>query len=293
MRGPFAKMLDWLRPPEHRPAAPDLRTPHIAPRPAKSPEQSSSDKTGQTIFDDRPLRLRHLTVADASSDSDIDPGEVTGAFKIRLAQLTGFRRAAGTLVERRYSSRGYQVPGQQADPFLFTFLAYDEGLIVGTVGVRLDSEKGLSADELYRDEIDTLRQAGCRVCEFTRLAVDIKAANKPVLAGLFHTAYLFASALRGFTHAVIEVNPRHVSFYRRGLGFEPIGEERMNKRVQAPAVLLCVPFERISQSVVKHGGRSADSAGRSLLSFSFDDEEEQGILKRLGELDTDPRPPAR
>jgi hypothetical protein len=280
-------MLDWLRPREEKPQRPVAGVPYVPL--ARAPEAVSSDKTGQTIFDDRPLRLRHLTT-DAPDAGDMDPAGVPGAFKIRLAKLSGFRRAAGTLVERRYSSRGYQVPGQQADPFLFTFLAYDEGLIVGTVGVRLDSEKGLSADELYRDELDILRQAGCRVCEFTRLAVDIKAANKPVLAGLFHTAYLFASAQRGFTHAVIEVNPRHVSFYRRGLGFEPIGEERMNKRVQAPAVLLCVPFERISEGVVKEGGQGAHATARSLFSYTFDSEEEQGILKRLGELDTDHQP---
>ena len=58
-----------------------------------------------------------------------------------------------------------------------------------------------------------------------------------MLAGLFHTAYLYASVIRGFTHAVIEVNPRHVAFYGRALRFDPIGEERMNTRVHAPAVV--------------------------------------------------------
>ena len=49
-----------------------------------------------------------------------------------------------------------------------------------------------------------------------------QAASKPVLAGLFHTAYLYASRLHsGCTHAVIEVNPRHVVFYGRALRFDP------------------------------------------------------------------------
>ena len=41
-----------------------------------------------------------------------------------------------------------------------------------------------------------------------------------------------------FDYVVIEVNPRHVRYYERMLGFEVIGPERMNPRVEAPAVLL-------------------------------------------------------
>ena len=93
------------------------------------------------------------------------------------------------------------------DPNLSTFLAYDEGRMVGTVSVRLDSPSGLSSDRLYPEELAGLRRAGHKLCEFTRLAVDSKSASKPVLAGLFHTAFLYASRLHGFTHAVIEVNP--------------------------------------------------------------------------------------
>ncbi|MGH8799171.1 MAG: N-acyl amino acid synthase FeeM domain-containing protein [Casimicrobiaceae bacterium] len=44
------------------------------------------------------------------------------------------------------------------------------------------------------------------------------------------------------THAVIEVNPRHVAFYGSALKFGAVGPERMNSRVQAPAVLVCASF---------------------------------------------------
>jgi hypothetical protein len=153
------------------------------------------------------------------------------------------------------------------------------------VSVRLDSERGLSADDLYRFEIDALRSAGARICEFTRLAVDKTAASKPVLAGLFHTAYLYASVIRGFTHAVIEVNPRHVAFYGRALRFDPIGEERMNRRVDAPAVLLCAPFAVIAEGIAKYAGRpDVPGATRSLFLYRFPPHDEQGVLKRLREL---------
>src|SRR5215470_147076 len=228
------------------------------------PWTSPVDRSGETVFDDRPLRFRSLTVADADLSALEAPGGFHGGFKIRVAKLGGRRREAGNLVERRYAGRGYTIPASSEDPHLSTFIAYDEGHLVGTVSVRLDSERGLSADDLYRKEIDALRSAGARVCEFTRLAVDKNAASKPVLAGLFHTAYLYASVIRGFTHAVIEVNPRHVVFYGRALRFDPIGEERMNRRVDAPAVLLCSPFSTIADGIAKHAGRpDTPDAGRS------------------------------
>ncbi len=243
--------------------------------------------TGETIYGDRPLRFHSLTLSPADLVALEDPSAFHGGFKIRVARKTPGRRHAGALVATRYSGKGYLTPLIQSveDPWLSTFIAYDEGTLVGTVGVRLDSDKGLSADDLYREEIDSLRKAGCKLCEFTRLAVDQTVASKPVLAGLFHTAYLYAAVIRGYTHAVIEVNPRHVGFYRRGLGFEPIGVERMNRRVNAPAVLLAIPFAAIADGLKKHAGKpAAAGAARSLYPYGFSAEEEIGVLGRMREL---------
>ena len=184
--------------------------------PLEPPWTPPVTRTGETVYvDSRPLRFRSLTVAEADLSELEAPEGFHGGFKIRVAKVGGRRREAGNLVEKRYTGRGYTIPIQ--DPQLSTFIAYDEGQLVGTVSVRLDSEKGLSADELYGKELDALRSSGARLCEFTRLAVDKTSASKSVLAGLFHTAYLFASVIRGHTHAVIEVNPRHVAFYGRAL----------------------------------------------------------------------------
>jgi hypothetical protein len=259
--------------------------PAAAGDPLEPPWTAPVENTGETVFADRPLRFRSLTVAEADLSVLEAPEGFHGGFKIRVAKLGGRRREAGKLVERRYAGRGYTIPNLVQDPQLSTFIAYDEGQLVGTVSVRLDSEKGLSADDLYRNEIDALRTAGACICEFTRLAVDKTAASKPVLAGLFHTAYLYASVIRGCTHAVIEVNPRHVLFYGRALRFDPIGEERMNRRVDAPAVLLCAPFATIADGIAKFAGKpDAPGAGRSLFLYGFPPEDEPGVLKRLREL---------
>ncbi len=247
-------------------------------------------KSGLTVFDDRPLRFRSLTLtAESGAPEEFeDPGAIPGAFKIRVAKREGFQRAAGTLVERRYSGRGYDTPAQRQEPHLFTFVAYDEGKLVGTVGIRLDSEQGLGADDLYRDELDVLRANGCKLCEFTRLAVDVTAVSKSVLAGLFHTAYLYAGAVHGCTFMVIEVNPRHVPFYRRALGFEPLGPERTNRKVNAPAVLLCASFEAIAAGLKRFGGKHREFPNeRSLFPFGFSPQEEAGILQRLKALDAE------
>jgi hypothetical protein len=245
-----------------------------------------SGSTGQTVFHDRPLRLRSLTLVEPDYPTLQNLATIEGgAFKIRVAKRTGTRRDARTLVREKYATRGYAAPFAAGKPRTFTFIAYDEGRVVGTVSVGVDSEEGLFADGLYRAEIDRLRAAGCRVCEFTRLAVDRSTASKRVLAGLFHTAYLFACKIRGYTQAVIEINPRHIGFYSRELGFEVIGPERLDARVNAPAVLLGVSFNAIAEGLTKRAGKHLPpGTKRSLFHYGFSPNEELGVLRRLSEL---------
>ena len=266
-------------------AAPAVTKSRPAPAdrgPMTVPGQSSPTRTGETVFGDRALRFRSLTLNAADLAMLEAPSQIHNGFKIRIARRATGRRNAGVLVDQRYASRGYTTAPSERDPRLSTFIAYDEGVLVGTVSVRLDSSKGLSADELYRTELAKLRREGARLCEFTRLAVDRTVASKPVLAGLFHTAYLHAAVVRGCTHAVIEVNPRHVTFYRTALAFERIGEERTNLRVHAPAVLLCVPFAKIAEGLAQAGQKAP--SGRSLFAYGFLPAEANGVLGRLIEL---------
>ena len=279
MKDSVRKVFDRLR--RKRP----IDVPTSPPAGAFSEPPPTEGTTGLTVFDDIALRLRNLTVEHLDAEAG-DPGQLPGAFKIRLAQSRPLSSDAGTLVERGYTRRGYRTAGPSGgDPNLYTFVAYDEGKLSGTVSVRIDSERGLAVDDLYRDEIDELRKAGCKICEFTKLALDIKIVSKPVLAGLFHTAYLFAARLRDCSFAVIEVNPRHVAFYRYALKFEPIGPERMNQRVGAPAVLLCVAFDTIAEGLAKYATKNPPPASRNFFVHCFPKDEEAGVLERLRELD--------
>jgi hypothetical protein len=247
-----------------------------------------ADVTGRTVYGDKPLRFRSLTITDPDLPSITDPSALEPSFKIRISHMHAERppRDAQGLVEQRYAGRGYQTPRATRDPQLMTFVAYDEGNIVGTVSVRLDSEeRRLAADDIYAGELAELRADGRRLCEFTRLAVDTSIASKPVLASLFHTAYMYAAFVRGYDYMVIEVNPRHADFYARTLSFHKIGPERTNQRVNAPAVLLGIPFDTVDARIESCAGRPASAESRSsLYRYFFPGNEQAGILNRLQTL---------
>ena len=111
-----------------------------------------------------------------------------------------------------------------------------------------------------------------------------------MLAGLFHTVYLFAWRVRNFDYVVIEVNPRHVGFYRRSLGFDVIGSERHNPRVDAPAVLMGISFADIAHHLHRHTrrGQTARPKAQSLYAYGFSPAEEAGVLGRLRTLEAAP-----
>ena len=242
------------------------------------------EDSGFTVHRDVAIRLKGLPV-EAPHTASAEQGD-PAAFKIRLAGCHETHRAASLLVQQRYAKRGYRAHTTTANPNLWTFAAYDEGHLAGTITVRLDSADGVAADTLYRSEIDALRRAHHRICEFTRLAVGTARRSQPVLAGLFHTVYLFAFRVRNFDYVVIEVNPRHVGFYQKSLGFYVIGSQRHNTRVDAPAVLMGISFNDIAHHLHRHTNMVLrPSKARSLYAYGFSPAEEAGVLGRLEALE--------
>ncbi len=200
---------------------------------------------------------------------------------LRTAHSLNQQRMAHQLVGRRYAAKGYQysAPAEANAPNQITLNAGDLDSAVGTLTVRLDSSLGLYADEIFGAEIDALRQAGRKVCEFTKLALGDELPSQRILAALFHMAFIHAHHIRQFDVAVVEVNPRHVGYYRRMLGFKVCSEPRTNLRVNAPAVLLSVTFDHIREQIALYGGRpELASQARSLYPHAFSAEEERQLL---------------
>lgn len=207
-------------------------------------------------------------------------------FKIRAASSWGARRSASFLVNRLYTNRGYKSSAapEDASPHRLTLVASDKDAVVGTLTIGFDSEERLLADDLFRDELDALRDAGRHLCEFTKLAMDGITHSQRVLAALFHVAFIHAHRIRGCDNLLIEVNPRHVRYYKAKLGFQAMGPERTNRRVEAPAVLMSLDLWHANAQIRRFGGQpSLAATERSLYPFGFSQTEEDGIVGRLQE----------
>jgi hypothetical protein len=172
------------------------------------------------------------------------------ALDVQVATAPEARRRAGALLERRYRWRGYGVAGLplEPQPRRSTLAVSRQGQVLGTMTVGLDRAAGLSCDRLFAQEIDALRIQGLRLCEFKRLAVDDASPLRPqVLMALFRAAYEHARFEHGVDWALMEVNPRHVGYYRRRFGAKVLGDPRIHPDVGAPAVLLALDLAALER----------------------------------------------
>ena len=195
-------------------------------------------------------------------------------FQVRFA-TEALADQSHCLVSRRYAWRGYKVPTHQGRSVSdeITLQACERERVFGTLTLRLDSGCGLAADALYSAELNACRDAGMRIGELTRLAVDPEIGSKQVLGALFHMAYVFFGPLNGVQTVFIEVHPRHVPFYRRMLGFQRAGACRHSDRVDAPAVLLKADVARVGAHAARHGGGQSEAL-RTLYPYFCSQEEE-------------------
>ena len=234
-----------------------------------------------------PRNLQSYTIA---AEATHDPHQfqecllARSGYQVRLADSPGQRNKASMLINSMYSWRGYATDGielaQHHNPNSITLEASAEEQLFGTLTVGLDSDDGLLADALYQQEIDTLRSMGLKVCEITKLAFDPRYSSKESLASLFHLAFIYARDIYSATDLLIEVNPRHASFYQRRLGFTQIGEMRSCPRVDAPALLLHLSLEYSATQISQHAG-SRDTNEKSLYPYFFSECEVRALTHRI------------
>ncbi|MES2758055.1 MAG: GNAT family N-acetyltransferase [Pseudomonadota bacterium] len=205
------------------------------------------------------------------------------SYGIRLTDTPEGRNSASMLINKMYAWRGYAGTHQFSDdPNRITLTSTDKGEVVGTLTIGIDSAIGLMADQVFKDEIDGYRARGAKLCEFTKLAFDTEARSKTGLANLIHLAVIYARDIHGCTDIFIEVNPRHRRFYERMLGFQRVGELKINPRVNAPAYLLRCSLAYMTEQIQKYGGTfTSPDNERSFYPYFFSPREEQGIINRL------------
>lgn len=208
-------------------------------------------------------------------------------YGIRLTDTADGRNSASMLISKMYAWRGYAGTHQLTDdPNRITLTAADQGETVGTLTIGIDSPIGLAADQIFKPELDAHRERGARLCEFTKFAFDTNVRSKTALANLFHLAVIYARDINGCTDIMIEVNPRHRRFYEHMLGFVRETDVRTNPRVNAPAYLLRVNLDYVTEQIARHGGTfSSGTTERSFYPYFFSPREERGIINRLLKVD--------
>lgn len=208
--------------------------------------------------------------------------QAADSMTIRLADCDGQRNRANMLLNRMYSWRGYGAshelsPGANC----VTFTASSDEDVIGTLTLTVDSPAGLAVDRTFKDEIDLFRNApGAKLCELTKFAFDTSTPARPRLAALFHIIFIYGSMHYDCTDLFIEVNPRHCRFYEVMLGFQAVGEPKINESVNAPSHLMWLNVAAIRRLIDEHAGRP-NAAERSLYPYFFSPKEEEGIYGRL------------
>lgn len=246
-------------------------------------EPYAGDKTIVTFS---PYPFKDVVLAQNSEERMAEPQMTVQqqSYKIRLAHSRMSFNSASMLVQRMYLQKGYDIPGMQKMPDRITLTASEDGTVAGTITLGIDGDNGLLADENYKQEVDRLRAEGHHVCELTKFAVDQTRGSKRVLAALFNVAYIFGRVLQKQSDVIIEVTPKHAKFYKRMLGFEQMGQERLNSRVNTTGVLLRLELDYVDRQIERWGGKADQAEAkdeRSLYPYFFSKEDEKGITQRL------------
>lgn len=176
--------------------------------------------------------------------------------KFRVVERPSELRAASNLVYREYVKRGYIQPNAarmklslyHALPDTTTFIAvHHKTGVLGTLSLIQDSTLGLPMDEVYKSELDVLRQQGHRIAEASMLSFDStllssKAlpmfhAKKMVLTlRLFKVMFDYLRCCTTATELVACFNPKHQILYEF-LHLQPLGGLRSYSIVSGhPAV---------------------------------------------------------
>lgn len=203
-------------------------------------------------------------------------GNVPAAFRVAVANTKALRQRAYVLAYEVYRESGYAkdlhegrlVTPHDADADTLTLLAEDaHGRAAGTMTLYFDGPRGLPCDAIFRGELDALRATGRRPVEVARLAIAPEHRQAQLLLRrLINLNFIYAKRVKGFDDFVIEVNPRHVAFYRRFLKFEQLGPERPCPRVEgAPAVLLRLDLDVYAKALAaRESGALAPDLARTL-----------------------------
>lgn len=159
-------------------------------------------------------------------------------YSIRVAGDLASRRKAYRFVHDVYLEKGYASPNRSgmwlsihhALPQTVTVIVEQNEAVVGSLTTVCDSKIGLPTDNIYHEELESLRRDGRRLAGITGLAVSDRARDPEVLYKLFNAAYLYAYHVAAHTDFEIITTTRHARFYQHFFGFAQLGGVKSDPR---------------------------------------------------------------
>jgi len=110
--------------------------------------------------------------------------------------------------------------------------------VISTLDIVQDTKSGgLPMDEIYNDELKSLRAQGRKLCEVGSLASSSNGNWQNTFMPLFRVVFWHALN-NGMNDICIMVNPKHEAFYKSIMIFESLGKEKFYPGVNAPAICL-------------------------------------------------------
>lgn len=184
-------------------------------------------------------------------------GALPSGVKISRAITSQDLEDAYRMVHDGFVEEGYILPRPfglrirlfEAMPETATFVARVAGKIVAVTSVAIDSpDLGLPSDEAFRYEIDTLRNAGRKVCEGTNWFIDPDYRRTSIMTELMRCCFAHAVAF-GCTDMIADLSPTHKSFYEL-MAFDIIGSQRNSSfEVEDPVVLVNLAITETVETV--------------------------------------------
>lgn len=194
-------------------------------------------------------------------NADAETGSVAPVH-YRLANTRHELEQAFALVRDNYISAGLHdadTPGVRltkyhllpgAKVFIATRKIQDEELtsgntfdeqVIGTLTVIADGPLGLPAEHAAPGPVIEKRRNGVRMAEIIALAANKDGTRERAILKLFRLAYDYCCR-NGITEMVASLTERHIGFYRRFLGFQPMGELTKYKMANGlPVQVHCLP----------------------------------------------------
>lgn len=219
---------------------------------------------------------------------NIKPGE----YKIKIANTLEEREKVFRLGYEIYREKGYI--NKNSDEWLIRNYDANEGTvilivldkelnIVGSVTLVFAENCKLPSEKVYHDEIKAIRKNGFRFAEISRLIIHPDHRNsKEVLLLLFNYLAIFTYQVKKYTGLVVQVNPRHTSYYKLLLKFKEIGGQKISPHVNnAPAVLLALHTDTYQDEMKILNSNSIQKKDRSLYAHFLKYDQELLVAQYL------------